>query len=193
MGDPKFPRKKYDTPSHPWQGERIQAENAISKKYGLKNKREIWKAQTFLRNARGQARTLLAKAGTANPQVEKEGVQLIKKLTRIGLLMEGATLDDILTLETESVLGRRLQTLVYLQGLTSTPEQARQFINHGHIAVTGKKITVPGYLVPRDEESEVDYTPDSCMNDEGHPVRPKSKFEREAAPATKITSKKEAA
>ena len=40
MGDPKFSRKTYDTPSHPWQGERIKAEVEIVRAFGLKNKTE---------------------------------------------------------------------------------------------------------------------------------------------------------
>jgi small subunit ribosomal protein S4 len=54
MGDPKFSRRKYDTPSHPWQGVRIKEENELIKKYGLKNKRELWKVQSLLRNYRRQ-------------------------------------------------------------------------------------------------------------------------------------------
>jgi len=46
MGKPKFSRKKYETPSHPWQEDRIKAENELVKKYGLKNKKEVWKART---------------------------------------------------------------------------------------------------------------------------------------------------
>ncbi len=42
MGDPKFSRKKYETPNHPWQTARIKEEKDICKKYGLKNKTEIW-------------------------------------------------------------------------------------------------------------------------------------------------------
>ena len=52
MGDPKFSRKSYDTPSHPWQGERIKAENEVVRQFGLKNKTEVWKADTLLRNFR---------------------------------------------------------------------------------------------------------------------------------------------
>ena len=56
MGDPKFPRKKYDTPNHPWKAERIQEEKDAQKSFGLKNKREIWKAKSLIRNFRKQAR-----------------------------------------------------------------------------------------------------------------------------------------
>jgi len=41
MGDPKQTRKKYATPSHPWNRERIEEERVIKRDYGLKNKKEI--------------------------------------------------------------------------------------------------------------------------------------------------------
>ncbi len=62
MGDPKFPSKHYSTPSHPWQKVRIEEERAMIHQYGLKNKREIWKADTKVREMRRQARKLTAKA-----------------------------------------------------------------------------------------------------------------------------------
>lgn len=80
MGKPKFSRKKYDTPSHPWQEQRIHSENELVRKYGLKNKREIWKAETALRKYRGQARELLAKVGADDPQ-EKKGSKSIINLS----------------------------------------------------------------------------------------------------------------
>jgi len=38
----------------------------------------------------------------------------------MGILPAGSSLDDVLALETESILSRRLQTLVYLKGLSNT-------------------------------------------------------------------------
>lgn len=55
MGDPKFPRKTYDTPSHPWKADRIKEETELTKKFGLKNKRELWKAKSIVRNLRRQS------------------------------------------------------------------------------------------------------------------------------------------
>jgi small subunit ribosomal protein S4 len=176
MGKPKFSRKKYETPSHPWREERIKTENDLIKKYGLKNKREIWKAQTSLRKYRGQARELLAKIGSENPQVKKESEQLLTHLTRMNILPLNSNLDDVLALETEPILSRRLQTLTYLKGLASTPNQARQLISHGHIAIGGRKITVPSYLVAKEEENEIGYFADSPLNDVLHPARPSSEF-----------------
>ena len=50
MGYPGKNRKSYDTPKHPWQAARIAAEVELVKKYGLRNKREVWKAHSDLKN-----------------------------------------------------------------------------------------------------------------------------------------------
>lgn len=176
MGKPKFSRKKYETPSHPWQEDRIKEENELIKKYGLKNKKEIWKAETRLRKYRGQARSLLAKITTGDEQSKKESEQLLLHLSRMNILPPNSTLDDVLTLNTEAILSRRLQTLTYLKGLANTPKQARQLIAHGHIAVGGRKVTIPGYMVTKDEESEISYVDKSPLNDPIHPARPKGEF-----------------
>ena len=172
MGDPKFSRRSYDTPSHPWQGERIKAEVVLVNQYGLKNKTEVWKAQTILRNFRGQSRELQARLRGGEAQAKIESEALIAKCGRMGLLpMEGATLNDILTLNEESILARRLQTIVFEKGMASTVGQARQMIVHGHIFMNGHRVTVPGYIVTRKEESSIMYDPASPFNDEMHPMR----------------------
>ncbi len=173
MGDPRFNRKKYDTPKHPWEADRIKEEWELQKKYGLKNKREIWKAKSLLRNFRGQARKLQAKLRYGNPQAEKEQKLLFDKLISLGILNEAnATLDAVLSLTVEDILRRRLQTIVYLKGLARTPKQARQFIVHGHIAIGDKKVTIPSYLVRKEEEELVDYYQYSPLANEMHPMRP---------------------
>jgi small subunit ribosomal protein S4 len=83
-----------------------------------------------------------------------------------------AEIDDILALNTEAILERRLQTLVHRLGLARTPKQARQFITHGHIAIGGKKLTVPGMLVSKQDEMMIDYYGTSPMTTESHPERP---------------------
>jgi len=173
LGDPKFPRKKYDRPSHPWEGERIKAENEILKKYGLKNKRELWRSQSLLAHFRQRARILQALIRAGNVQAEREREQLMRRLGRTGILpMEGATLDDVLALNVEAVLARRLQTLVYVKGLANTQRQGRQFIVHGHMSVAGRRMDVPGYLVRRDQEDQITYDPRSPVANELHPARP---------------------
>jgi small subunit ribosomal protein S4 len=174
MSSQKFPRKKYETPMHPWKETRIKSERELMKKYGLKNHKEVWKAKTYLGKHREQARELLAKVGMSNPQIKKESDQLLLHLTRMGIISMGASLDDVLALDTESVLSRRLQTLVYLKGFSSTPYQARQLISHGHVAVKGRKVTIPSFIVGKDEESQIQYTIRSPLNEISHPARPKT-------------------
>ena len=177
MGDPKFSRAKFERPSHPWEGERIKAENDLLKKYGLKNKKELWRSQFVLRRFRQRARELQARVRTGDTQAEKEREQLLRRLGRLGLLpLEGTTLDDVLTLDVEAVLSRRLQTLTFLKGLAFTPRQARQFVVHGHVSIDGRRMTVPGHLVTRTEEIVITYDERSPISNDLHPARPGSQM-----------------
>ncbi len=172
MGDPKFSRAKFERPSHPWEAERIKTENELLKKYGLKNKKELWRSQFTLRRFRQRARELQARVRTGDKQAEKEREQLLGRLGRLGLLpLEGTTLDDVLALDVEALLSRRLQTLTFLKGLAFTPRQARQFIVHGHVSISGRRVTIPGYLVSRQEENVVLYDERSPIANDLHPVR----------------------
>ena len=45
------------------------------------------------------------------------------------------------------MLESRLDNALYRLNLTISRAQARQFVNHGHILVNGKKVTIPSYLV----------------------------------------------
>ncbi|UCE92260.1 MAG: 30S ribosomal protein S4 [Methanobacteriota archaeon] len=174
MGDPKFSRRRYETPAQPWEGERIKAENELLQKYGLKNKRELWTAQSMVRRLRAQSRELQARLRTGDPQADKETKELLRRCGRLALLpSEGATLNDVLALNTETILDRRLQTVVYRKGLAFTPRQARQMIVHGHASVDGRKVTIPGYLVKRGEEELIQYHVSSPLTDDMHPARPK--------------------
>lgn len=157
MGDPKKPTKKWEGSTHPWRKDVLQAELVLVGKYGLRNKRELWIAKTLLRRVRAKARKLLAL-----PPGEREvrGRPLISKLYHMGLLPSpDVTLDDVLRLSVEDLLERRLQTLVYKKGLARTIYQARQLIVHGHVAVNGRRVRSPGYLVSRGEEEMVSLYP----------------------------------
>lgn len=45
------------------------------------------------------------------------------------------------------LLERRLDNILYRLGLASSRAQARQWINHGHVQVNGKKVTIGSYEV----------------------------------------------
>lgn len=153
MGHPRRLRKKYSTPGHPFEKARIEEENKLLSEYGLKNKKEIWKAKSKIRNFRAQARAI--QADRTEKRAEREKI-LLNKLKRLGLLKEGG-LDEVLALDVKDLLERRLQTIVYRKGLARSVKQARQLITHGHIAIDGRKVTVPSYIVQVDEESKVGY------------------------------------
>ncbi len=172
MGDPKFLRRTYDTPKHPWEAGRMAEERKLLDKYGLKNKRELWKAQSVLRRIRGQARELQARLRAGEPQAQRETANLLARLTRLGVLPVGnPTIDDVLALTTEDLLRRRLEWVVFHRNLAPTANGARQWIVHGHFAIGDHRVTRPGYLVPSAEEALITYAPTSPLADEDHAVR----------------------
>ena len=156
-------RKKYETPHHPWYKPRLEKEVVIVGEYGLRNKRELWRAETLLKKYKRFARMLLGMPEDKRKELEN---QILNKLKKYGILPANGKLEDILDLDVRSVLERRLQTVVFKKGLAKTIHQARQLIVHGHIAINGRRVTSPGYLVPVEEEDAIWYTPGSPFNDE---------------------------
>ena len=146
--------------------------------YGLKNKRELWKARTELSRVRHQARSLLALRQEVREQ--KEPI-LMKSLARIGLVKEDATLDDVLNLDINNLLSRRLQTIVQKKFSFRTPYQARQAIVHGHIIIGDRVISIPSYIVNINEESGIQLSPNFKVQNAAPPA-PEAPQE-EAAPA----------
>jgi small subunit ribosomal protein S4 len=164
MGDPKRQRKKYEAPRFPWSKTELSEELRLLGEYGLRNKRELWRHNYMISKYRTLARKLLAQPEDERIVLEK---QLINKLSFIRLIPENADLDDILDLSVDKILARRLQTLVFKNGLARTPYQARQLIVHGHISIKERKVTVPSYWVPGAEESNIQYTSTSAFANSG--------------------------
>jgi small subunit ribosomal protein S4 len=178
MGQTKRIRKKYQTPTHPWQRDRILEEKDIIREFGLKNKKEVWKYNAKLRSARDQVKKIVA--NVKSEQAMKERKQLLDKLFKFGIIPKDSKIEDILDLKTKDFLERRLQTIVFRKGLTRSVKQARQFITHGHVTVNGKKITTPSYFVSKDEESKIAFIPTSSLSKNDHPERTvKKKLEKE--------------
>jgi len=181
MGEPKFARPKFDTPSHPWKKARIEEEHSIRDNHGLKNMREIWKAKSQLRRHRRQAMRLIGMVDTTEGHGMREMNDLLASLNNKGLVSSDAILDDILTLGTEDILNRRLQAQVYYKGLASTMKQARQLVTHGQICIGDQKVTIPSYPVSRDEEESIRYHPGSSLNNPEHQIRKMIEGRRESA------------
>ncbi len=168
MGDPKKQRRKFDTPRFPWRTDILQEELRLLGQYGLRNKHELWRHETTLSNFRGIARSLIGKSVEERRRMENE---IVTRLKKIGLLNETAILDDVLDLTIETLLERRLQTIVSRKGLAKTIQQCRQLITHGHIAVNNRRITIPSYIVTKTEETQITYSQNSPLANVAHPVR----------------------
>jgi small subunit ribosomal protein S4 len=173
MGYPGKNHKSYQTPKRPFEKARIEEETRLVIEYGLRNKREVWKAKSYLRRYRKAARELLAlmSTGADSRLFQAKMSALTEHLQRMGILGPEGDIDDVLALKVQQPLERRLQTVVYRKGLARSPKQARQFITHGHIAVAGRAVTIPGYLVTREEENAIGYYARSGLTNENHAER----------------------
>lgn len=171
MANPGQNTKAYETPNHPFQGERIADEHNLLDRYGLTNKEELWRAQSELRSFRREARSLLAKQAQAVDEDAGEGGEFLARLQRYGILDREDELDAVLALDVTDVLERRLQTVVYRKGLANTPQQARQFIRHGHVVVGESRVNVPSKKVEVAEENDIGFDETSPLSDELHPER----------------------
>jgi small subunit ribosomal protein S4 len=177
MGDPRKIKSKYSRPRLPWQSERIEEERLLLSEYGLKNKTEIYRARSKLKTFADLAKKLIAARGT---QAEREKEQLLTRLARIGLVKQGAQLDDVLGLQLRNLLDRRLQTMIMRKGLARSINQARQLVTHEHITVGNRVISAPSYHVLPGEEGTMAFVPTSPYANAAHPERilPPKKPER---------------
>ena len=163
--------KFYETPNHPFQGERIAAEGDLLSRYGLKNKEELWRAQSELRGYRREARRLIGEAQGDTTVAAEAGEEFLARLKRIGVLDEGDSLDDVLSLDETDILERRLQTVAYRKGIGNTPKQSRQFITHGHVTVDGARVGSPSMKVDVTDEDAIEFDETSPLDDDLHPDR----------------------
>ena len=168
MGDTKKPKKKYSTSRHPWIAKEIAEFKILREEFGLKNRREILKASSFLRKYKDIAKKLIA---ASTVQAEKEKKDMQQKLHKLALIPIDGSIDNILSLQVRDVLNRRLETVVLKKGLARSIEQSRQFITHRHIIVDNKEITSPSFLVSSEQEAKITFKINSALRSEDHPER----------------------
>ena len=154
-------RRVWSKPKRPLNYDLMMDELKTLGTFGLKTKRELWKTQTELSRVRLQARSLLA---LRKEEREKKEPILIQSLSKIGLVEQNSTLDDILNLQVVDLLSRRLQTIVQRKLYFKTSYQARQAIVHGHIMIGERVITIPSYIVKTEEEANIHLTPESSFS-----------------------------
>ena len=131
----KRQKKLYSRPRRPFDKARIEEENVLKEKYGLKNKKEIWKADAAIGRIRNLAKELI----TASEDDKKKGFPV-------------ENIAEVLALNKEDWLKRRLQTILHSGGHANTSKQARQLISHKHVAIGKQVVNVPSYQVALEEE-----------------------------------------
>ena len=162
MGDPKTPRRVWKKPKRPLNYDLLMDELKTLGAFGLKTKRELWKTQTELSRVRLHARSLLALRQEIR---ERKEPILMQSLSKIGLVDENSTLDDVLNLQVTDLLSRRLQTIAQRRLYFKTPYQARQAIVHGHVMIGDFVVTIPSYIVKIEEETKIHLISESRFNE----------------------------
>jgi len=142
----KRKHKQYSRPKRPFDKERIDEEAKIKSKFGLKNKKEIWMAEARIKSMREKAKKLISAD-------KKDQEALFLRLQKVGIKVE--SIADILSLTKENYLERRLQSVIHIQRLATTPKGARQLIVHKKILVNGRAIDSPSYIVPIAMENKI--------------------------------------
>ncbi|MCK5149936.1 30S ribosomal protein S4 [Candidatus Pacearchaeota archaeon] len=142
----KRKHKTYSRPKRPFDKKRIEEEAKIKKEFGLKNKREIWKAEAKIKKVREKAKKLIS----ADPEKQKI---FFESLNKIGLKIN--SIADVLSLDKKDYLGRRLQTILVKKKLATTSKSARQLITHKKVLIKGSAVNSPSYIVPIELEKEI--------------------------------------
>jgi small subunit ribosomal protein S4 len=138
--------KIYSRPKRPFDKIRIEEEAKIKEEFGLKNKKEIWKADARITEMRGKAKKLISAS-----QEEKEA--FFARLKKFGFKVN--SIGDVLSLDKTDYLRRRLQTVLVDKKIASTTKGARQLITHKKVLINGESINAPSYLVPVELENKI--------------------------------------
>jgi small subunit ribosomal protein S4 len=159
MGDPRKSKKLYSRPKAKFNKERIDQEKVVLREFGLRRKKELWKVGAIVRDLKGRAKALLANKNEVEEKV------LLDKVKKYGFIQDkDLSINNLLELNIDNVLNRRLQSIVVKLGFANTMKQARQFIVHGHIVVNGRVSNSPSRFVKVEEEDLILFKPNSKLN-----------------------------
>jgi small subunit ribosomal protein S4 len=142
----KRKHKTYSKPKRPFDKARIEEEAKIMEEFGLKNKREIWKADARIKEMREKAKKLIS----ADAESQKK---LFERLKKMGFNVN--SIGNVLSLDKKDYLRRRLQTVLLDKRLAKSAKGARQLIVHRKALVDGKAIDSPSYIVPIELEDKI--------------------------------------
>ena len=155
--------RTFKKPMRPYEKERIHNELKVVGEFGLKNKRELWRAHYTVAKIRKAARNLLMLPENDTKRIF-EGAALLRRLTKLGVLDETKQkLDYVLSLTPSDLLERRLQTQVHKHALAKGPHHARTLISHRQIAVGQQLVNQPAFLVWKEKENEIGYAANSVL------------------------------
>lgn len=179
--------KNTTNPKRPFEKERLDSELLLIGKYGLKNKREVWRTQYILARIRKAARELLT-LEPDDPRRIFEGQALVDRMMRIGVLSkEQAQLDYVLGLTTQQFLDRRLQTIVQSNHFSKSIHQARSLIFQKKIALNkggrNQIINIPSFIVRKENETKIIKIPDKDIENTRTKKRTKAKKEQKGGDA----------
>uniref|UniRef100_A0A7E4VML7 Small ribosomal subunit protein uS4 n=1 Tax=Panagrellus redivivus TaxID=6233 RepID=A0A7E4VML7_PANRE len=153
----------YTVPRRPFEKERLDQELQLIGKFGLRNKKEVWRVKLTLAKIRKAARDLLT-LEEKDPKRLFEGNALLRRLVRIGVLTEDKMkLDYVLGLRVDDFLERRLQTQVLKLGLAKSIHHARVLIRQRHIRVRRQVVNVPSFVVRLDSQKHIDFAVNSSL------------------------------
>ena len=153
----KRKHKTYSKPKRPFDKPRIDEEVKIKEEFGLKNKREIWKAEAKIKSIREKAKKLISAS-------EEEKNDFFVRLKKIGFDVH--SISDVLSLDKKDYLKRRLQTVLVDKKFVRTPKCARQLIAHKKVFVGEKNVSSPSYVVPIELEDKISLKQSNKKNKE---------------------------
>ncbi len=179
----KRKHKSYSKPRRPFDKARIDEEAEIKTEFGLKNKKEIWKADAKINKIREKAKKLIS-------ATETEQKEFFNRLNKVGLKVD--SIAEVLSLDKKDFLNRRLQTVLVNKKLATTSKQARQFITHKKVLVDGKALDSPSYVVPVNLEGKIKLKAKKkkAVKKEQPVEKPAEKVPKEETPVEEVSQEK---
>ena len=172
--------RTWKAPRKPFEKERLDQELKYCGEYGLRCKKEVWRAKFIISKLRKRARVLLM-LDEKNPIRLFEGGAILRQCLRLGILPEDKLkLDYVLSLTDEEFLQRRLQTLVHKARLARSVHHARVLIKQRHIRVGNQVVDSPSFIVRLDSGKHIDLARGPSLAD-GGPGRTKRRRVKAAA------------
>jgi len=128
---------------------------------GLKGERRLsgksaLEKRPYAPGQHGQRRTKISEYGLQLREKQKAkfmyGVseKQFRALYKVANSREGNTGSILIQL-----LEQRLDNVVYRMGFATTRASARQFVNHGHVIVDGKRVDIPSFRVKAGQKIEI--------------------------------------